>query len=116
MAANARTTGARTRAPEKQTAFLADKHAWDKALEDIRDLQSDAERIDAIVLGVTAMVEDQRDLERKLSRGGSLGECELWGGLETLLGLIRQHVMQIGERGEAVELTMLHGFPCHAAT
>jgi hypothetical protein len=72
-----------------------------------RDISAKAEGIDALLLGVEVMIQDQRRLMRDEKAGSFLLDNELWGGIAGLLTMARHEALTIGEKGDAIQHAMM---------
>ena len=104
MASDAPNTGARSRAPRNPTRDVPPQHTPNRTSEKAQAICVAAEAIDALVLAVECMIENQRGIMREANAGTFLCDNELWGGIAVLLTMVRRHAIDAGAIGEAMEL------------
>lgn len=70
-------------------------------------MQVKADAIDAMVLGIEMMIENQRRLLVEQNPGSLVLGNEMWRGIATLLTMVRHHALDIGNEGQAAELASM---------
>lgn len=68
----------------------------------IREIQLNADSIDAMALAIEVMTEQLRE-SLNASTSSTVAGDEMWAGVATLLGMIRLQASGIGASGEAIE-------------
>lgn len=104
MASDAPTTGARARAPRNAGGDVPPPNNLDQMTAHARNIGSASESVDAMVLGIEVMIENQRKLMREQNVGTFLLDNELWTGIAVLLTMVRTHAFDMGKAGEAIEI------------
>ena len=107
MATDAPYRGARSRAPENPSGTVPLKNIIDELTAALRNIQVKADAIDAMVLGIEMMIENQRRLMVDHNPGSLVLGNELWRGIATLLTMVRHHAMDIGSDGQAAEIASM---------
>lgn len=104
MAAEAPTTGARSRAPRNPVRAVSQQDGINLMTDKARTIGAAAESIDAMILAVEVMIENQRRLMLDQNAGSFLHDNELWQGMAVLLTMVRTHAVDVGRAGEAIEV------------
>lgn len=77
--------------------------AMDSISAHARNISAAATEVDALLLGVEGMIEDQINIMKETGAQKFLIECELWTGIQILLNLARRKSVEMEADGTAIQ-------------